>query len=180
MVCFAWLTLLLSGVEVCSPKAKSLGLTIKGTHNVCSHISILLERLCSLSSSDSRRGLGFTGSHKCPSDSWGNEGVLSICCCSADSNKLWWKLTSHHCRARVPLLRLMLWLACCSYLHSTMPQLDEALTMLPFLPNHWNIDREVWRWDIFPGYGWCTACYKPRSLSLHLELSYMHSFMKEG
>lgn len=145
-----------------------------------SHIYFSL-RLCSPSSSDGRRGLGFTGSHKCPSDSWGNEGVLTICCCSADSNKLWWKLTSHHCRARVPRFRLMLWLACCSYLiHSTMPQLDEALRMLPFLPNCWDIDRGSMKVRHFPGYGWCTACYKPCSLSLHLEPSYMHSFMKEG
>lgn len=62
-------------VDACLPKATGLGVTFKGSYNVqlISVVSkfsrtFLSERLCSLSTCDGRRGLGFT---KFLSDCWG-------------------------------------------------------------------------------------------------------------
>lgn len=117
------------------PEATGLGVRIKESHNVqliSAACLISLFFVCVWKVLFSPPGLGFTSSQSCPLRLLGAKNTALICRCWVDTNELWWKFTSHHCRAWVSPFGLMLQLACCSYIifpAMTRQSLDRAMRM---------------------------------------------------
>ena len=121
------------------PEATGLGVTIKGSHNVqlISATCLISFFVCvCLEGVVLSTWFGFHKFPKLPLRLLGGQKTQRwISRFWVDTNELWWKFTSHHCRAWVSPFGLMLQLACCSHIifsAMTRHSLDEAMLMKPW------------------------------------------------